>query len=404
VKLKRLPEDFRVDEVVEIDPAPRGDFALYRLTKRGLGTLEAIDAIVRRWKLARTQVSHGGLKDRHAASTQHVTIHRGPRRDLHQTNFDLDYLSQFDRPFTSQAVSANRFRIVLRSMEQSAVAIAQQALDAVRRDGLPNYFDNQRFGSLGDSNEFVAAAWIAGDYERTVWLALADSNPRDRADDRALKRVLRDYWGDWGLCWEHLEPLKPHAAVRFLCERPGDFRGALARISHALRSLYVSAFQSYLWNRLLAAQIGRICPESERRPVMLKTGSVPFFNELSDESRSQLQAIQLPLPSARMKLDDGPIHDLVTRSLAELGLTIRAIRVKYPRDSFFSKGWRAAVFPVRDLNHEIAEDELYAKRQKLILRFELPRGCYATILVKQITRSNDAGDELNQDAFELDTI
>ena len=68
MKLKRLPEDFQVDERTAHQPA-EGPFALYRLTKRGLGTLEAVAAVGRRWKIPPGRIAWGGLKDRHAVTT-----------------------------------------------------------------------------------------------------------------------------------------------------------------------------------------------------------------------------------------------------------------------------------------------------------------------------------------------
>jgi len=70
--------------------------------------------------------------------------------------------------------------------------------------------------------------------------------------------------------------------------------------------------------------------------------------------------------------------------LAAEGIELRQIRVKYPRDTFFSKGERPAVFRPGELAHQSAPDEIYKRRQKLTLRFTLPRGSYATILVKRV--------------------
>jgi tRNA pseudouridine13 synthase len=76
---------------------------------------------------------------------------------------------------------------------------------------------------------------------------------------------------------------------------------------------------------------------------------------------------------------------LITEVLGEFGLELRQLRVKYPRDSFFSKGHRAVSVAVANLVAEPAVDDLYAGRKKLSLRFDLPRGSYATILVKRLT-------------------
>jgi tRNA pseudouridine13 synthase len=54
-------------------------------------------------------------------------------------------------------------------------------------------------------------------------------------------------------------------------------------------------------------------------------------------------------------------------------------------DLFFSRGERAATVRPEELSHEAADDELYPGRRKIALRFDLPRGSYATILVKRFT-------------------
>ena len=75
MKLKRQPEDFRVEELPLVEGGDRGRFGFYRLTKRGVGTLEAIEEIRRRrWNLSGRQIGYGGLKDRHAVTIQYLTI------------------------------------------------------------------------------------------------------------------------------------------------------------------------------------------------------------------------------------------------------------------------------------------------------------------------------------------
>jgi tRNA pseudouridine13 synthase len=397
MKLKRLPEDFQVEELSEFTPADSGEFALYRLTKRGLGTPEAISAVVERWKLPRIQFSFGGLKDRHAVTTQYLTIHHGPRRGLRQTNLDLEYLGRSQRAFGPADFRGNRFRIVMRSMIPAEIMAAEAALTEIERDGLPNYFDDQRFGSLGDSGEFVARAWIAGDWERAVWLAIADANPLDRPRDRAEKSWLREHWGDWSACSARIGRMPRADVFRHLQNRPGDFRGALARIRPDQRNLYLAAFQSFLWNRLLSDFIVETCRPEQIIAVDVKMGELPFFGSLDDATRRKLHLTELPLPSSRIRLDEGAVRQLVERSLGELGLAMRKIRVKYPRDSFFSKGWRPATFRVSGMTHDTADDELYPGRQKMTLAFELARGSYATILIKRVTVSTQSGIESSQE-------
>ncbi len=196
MKLKRLPEDFQVEEQVELAPQG-GAFALYKLTKQSLGTPEAIDAILQKWNLPRWQVAYAGLKDRHALTTQFVTIKGGPRRGFQQTNLNLEYVGQAGRPVEARDIAANRFVVVLRDLTGDELAAAHRALEAIAAHGMPNYFDDQRFGSLGESGDFIAKPWCLGDYERALWLALAEPNVHDDPSEREQNRLLSDNWGHW---------------------------------------------------------------------------------------------------------------------------------------------------------------------------------------------------------------
>jgi tRNA pseudouridine13 synthase len=200
---------------------------------------------------------------------------------------------------------------------------------------------------------------------------------------------LREHWGRWTELKAMLDRSHRRSIVTYLCDRPHDFRGAWARVNVDLRRLYLSAFQSELWNRILAAALRQACRPEQLFDVRLKTMTAAFFRELDDETRGRLRDLQLPLPSARLKLEPGPIRDLVDATLAEAGLTLRELRVKYPRDSFFSKGWRAAVVAPRDLHVAASDDELERGKRKLTLAFILPRGAYATIVVKRLMLGSD---------------
>jgi tRNA pseudouridine13 synthase len=386
MKLRRLPEDFDVEELTNVS-ADGGQFALYRLTKQSLGTPEAVAAVLERWKLPRASLSYGGLKDRHAVTRQHVTILRGPRRGLEQQHLKLDYLGQTAAPFTPRDIIGNRFAIVLRDLTEGELTEAQAALRGIETDGVPNYFDDQRFGSRGESGEFVARPWCLGDYERALWLALADPTPHDRPADREEKRILREHWGRWDECRGLLAKSGDRsvaAIVAFLAGRPRDFRGALTRISVDLRGLYLAAFQSALWNRMLATLLRETCREDQLAEIGVGEEPLPFPRQLDEAQREALHQARLPLPTARSRHEAGPYAALMQRVVAAEGLELRQLRVKYPRDSFFSKGQRAAMVVPSALTASAEADELYRGRQKLRLRFDLPRGSYATIVLKQV--------------------
>jgi tRNA pseudouridine13 synthase len=384
MKLKQQPEDFRVEEISQPELG-EGRFALYRLAKKSLGTPEAIGAICRAWRLKREAVAVGGLKDRHAVTRQHLSIENGPRRRLSQTNFSLEYLGQMSRPFESSDIAANRFEIVVRDLGPPDVEKIAGLLPRIVEGGVPNYFDDQRFGSVGESGDFVARPWCLGDYDRALWLALAEPNSHDRPGVRQEKQALCDHWGNWEACRKNAVHPVARAAMERLCRQPGDTRGAFIRIPQHERRMYLEAFQSFLWNRVLAESIRASFDAAHLFDVEIGRSPLAFYRNVpSPEARERLER-PLPLPSARERAELGPLTELYERVAGEFGLECRQLRVKYPRDSFFSRGSRRALFSPKDCSAEPGEDEENPGRRKLLLRFELPPGCYATILVKRLT-------------------
>ena len=255
------------------------------------------------------------------------------------------------------------------------------------RGGVADYYDDQRFGSLGESNEFIARPWCLGEYERALWLAIAEPNLHDRPNDRQEKEVLRLYWGDWVECKAMLRKSSRRSIVTYLVDHPTRFREAFALVRQDLRSLWLAAFQSDIWNQCLAETLQQTIDRSQWKPIALATADVPFYESLQPDQFEQLRALTLPLPSARLHLEEGPLLDLYERVVAKHGLAMRELRVKYPRDSFFSKGERAGIVLPERLKMDISgRDELNEGRSRLTLQFVLPRGSYATILVKRLTQ------------------
>ncbi len=392
MKLKQQPEDFQVEELTSVVPTGRGEFALYRLEKRGWSTPDALAAVRRRWQIDLSRMSYGGLKDRHAQTVQYLSLHRGPRRGLQHQGIRVEYLGQIGRPYSSQDIRANRFQIQLRDLDAGAVARAEAALHEVRADGVPNYFDDQRFGSVagdaGDAGEFIARLMVFGRFEEALRLALTGPYEYDRAEEKKAKTFLRSHWGDWEACKQGLSRGHARSLVDYLRSHPTDFRGALERLRPELRGLYLSAYQSHLWNRVLARWLTDRLRPDQLVAVRLRLGEVPFPRGLDESQRRELSALSLPLPSARCKLaPDDPRLPAVEAVLAQDGLRPEQMKVKGSRDLFFSRGERAALVAPEGLGHAVGADENHPGRSKLALAFDLPRGAYATLIVKRVAPS-----------------
>jgi tRNA pseudouridine13 synthase len=385
MKVKQQPGDFVVDEKTLVVPSETGAFAFYRLEKTGWTTPDALGVVRRRWNVVPQRLSYGGLKDRHAQTTQHFTIWRGPQRQLEQQGIRVEYLGQVDRPFDSRDIAANAFRLVLRNLSEPQHATAIQALPELKNQGVPNYFDDQRFGSVGGENDFVARHMVLGNFEAALKTALTAPYAFDRGEQKKEKAILREHWGDWPRAKAELPKSHARSLVDYLVHHPTDFRGTLARMRPELKGLYLSAYQSHLWNRMLAIWLRDTFPADRLVEVGLRMGQFPMHRKLDADQFRFLQETQLPLPTARQRWNElDPRRAAYDQSLREDGITEDQLKIRGLRELFFSKGERSVLNLPRDLAWEFAPDDIHPGRQKLTLSFELNRGSYATLLIKRL--------------------
>jgi len=392
--VKQKPEDFQVEELTAVVPTA-GPFALYRLEKTGWGTPDALQAIRRRWRIDHRRISYGGLKDRHAHTVQHFTIFHGPQRRLTQQGltdlgFTVTFVGHVGEPFTAEHIQANRFKIVVRNLAPADVDKATQAFEEVSQSGVPNYFDDQRFGSVSGGGPFLAKAIMLGDYEKALRLALTAPYPHDRRPQKKEKAILRAHWGDWAVAKEKLERSHARSLVDYLVGHPTDFRGALERLRPELRGLYLSAYQSHLWNRMLAGYVRALVPLDRLVEVPLLLGDVPMHRPPRDRTASDglpiLQDLRLPLHNHRAILaESDPAKPFFDRVLREENLTLEQFKLKGFREMFFSRGDRPALCKPSALHMEALPDEAHGGKSKLQITFDLPRGSYATLILKRLT-------------------
>ncbi|HWL06875.1 MAG TPA: tRNA pseudouridine(13) synthase TruD [Planctomicrobium sp.] len=385
MKLRRNPEDFEVIEKCTLPVGNSGSFAVYELQKRGWTTLDALDRLARQFGLPRKNIQHAGMKDRHAVTTQRITIRNGPRRSYGDDSLTLTYLGQSTREISADDLSGNAFRLVLRALTEEEQRRAETTLPEIQQAGIPNYFDDQRFGSWFPDHGFIAAAWIREDYEKALHLTFAEHEPLDDAEEREQKEILRDHWGNWMECKQLLSRSHRRSIVTYLCDHPTDFKRAWECVNGDLRGLFLSALQSDIWNQIVSDRFQNVCPADQLTTFSLRTGPVRVPVQLDPEIKSRLWKEHCPLPSGRLQLEDFPDPQQTEQTLTRLGWKLRDLKVKFPRDRFFSRSRRPVMIPVSDLSGDFASDELDAGgRNRLTLRFTLPRGAYATMVVKRL--------------------
>ncbi len=382
MKLRQRPEDFGVEEDCALAPSGQGPYGLYRLKKRGITTPEAVRRAARAAGVAPSRVRFCGLKDRHAVAAQTVTVIGKPVRAVHGRGFDLVPLGRSERPAAACEIVANRFEITVRDVSAEEAERLRTRGEAYERSGFANYFDEQRFGSARATGEFPGELAARGDFEGALKLMIATSSREDPKDVKLRRRTLAGHWGDWPGAKAALDRSSERSIVTYLCDHPTDFAGAFDRLPEPLRRIVLSAFQSVMWNEALSWVIRSRARAGTTWLHKGRYDEIVMF-EPDGDAAGKLGDMALPFAHRRATYSDADAAKAFEESLARRGLTLDSFRLRGLKKSYFARGERRAVSDLRDFSATDAfADELNPGRFAVTLRFALPAGVYATMLLK----------------------
>ncbi|HEB54581.1 MAG TPA: tRNA pseudouridine(13) synthase TruD [bacterium] len=384
MRLKTTPEDFRVRELLEWNEVPDGDFIVHRLHKEKLSTPEALTLLARDGNVDRGKIAYAGLKDRQAVTEQFVTIER-QAVTLSLPNLKVTPVGATDRAITSKQSAGNAFTIVIRDLRPTEAAALRRSLPSLVATGFPNYFDDQRFGSLRHGQGFPMLSVLYGDFERALQQLVAEPSPVAISGDVKLKKALQLRWGDWEACARIARGPAYEPLFRHLIDRPRDFRGALEFVPLRLRVIHAFAYQSYLWNRALSGMLRGGVHGAQRLRISTVAGDLLAWKYLSPEREEKLKAMRTPLfgidgDGGSPAFQKAMIHEMRAAELRRRDFVEHEVPgmiwKEEQRDAFIKP---RDVDPVR-----IEPDDLHEGRVKATLRFSLPRGAYATMLIKRL--------------------
>ncbi len=388
MRFKVQPEDFIVEERVHLPLSREGSFALYQVRKRGLTTLEVQARMAAELGVPRSAVLFPALKDRNSVALQYASVKGiGPAK-LESRGFSAQFLGRSPRPLHPRDLQGNHFTITLRDLEPDEVRHLRARLGQIERFGLPNYFDRQRFVSYIPGQGFPGRRILERDVEGALRAYLAQPLEGDPPEVRTFKSLAQEHWGEWNLLLEAApRPSNLRSVLTFLKDHPTDFRKALNLVTPRLLSLWLAAYQSFLWNRIAGRYLeGRLREFGVRRSSIEVVGEeLPLYRELPDALLEALSRMRVPLLHHRAAFDDPQVAAEVGRVLAEENLALRDFKARVLRRAYLSRGERALLlFPQEVVWLGEGEDDRFPGKCKVELAFLLPRGSYATLVLKAL--------------------
>lgn len=149
-KLKSIPQDFIVEETLAFPLSGQGEHLYLYLRKTNANTEWVSKQLARSLGVAHRDIGYAGLKDRHGVTAQWFslpakTITREMLEKLQIEGVEICEVQAHDRKLRKGAIKQNHFTICLRDVDVAPAAL-QDRLTQISQQGVPNYFDEQRFG------------------------------------------------------------------------------------------------------------------------------------------------------------------------------------------------------------------------------------------------------------------
>ncbi len=404
MRIKVIPDDFQVEEKIDLALLERGPWAVYRLRKEGLTTLEVQTRLATRFGLGRNQVVFPALKDRDAIAVQYATLPPGLSELVDGSGFSAQRLGYRLRPLAPADLRGNLFALVLRDLSAAEAKQIADRLPDIARYGLPNYFDEQRFGSLlpqgaptpvgspVPTSEPIGKAILRRDAEGALRSYLTQPFAGDPRPVRIFKHKAAALWpdsrasSDWRALFDVApKPSNYRSVLTYLIDHPTDYRKALNLIPQRLLSIYLAAYQSLLWNTIVARYLAQlyVAHDIPTATIQIAGRRLPLHLALDEPTLAELAGLCIALAEHRARFSPGPVAEIARQVLQEEGLDLEDLKARILQKAYLTKGQRRALLVPEDIHvGSPRDDDRYPGRHSLTVRFALPPGSYATLVLK----------------------
>ncbi len=356
-------------------------------------TIDALSKIAKALNILTRDIGYAGLKDAKAITRQWISIeHIEPEKlsQLDIANIKILKLDRHTNKIKLGHLSANKFIIRLREVNQpieQSVQLAQDIMAVLAKKGVPNYFGPQRFGNRAE-NHLLGELIIKNKLDEFVDMFLG--KPRD--DDLPQTQHARCLYenGDYHQALQNWRyDFSDHRRVlKALIQRKGNKKKAFMALGKHLSGLFVSAFQSEIFNRVLAARMPDIDKLLLGDMACKHVNGACFHVENPETEQPRCDAFEIsptgPLIGPRLTKLTGPAGEIENPILDTAQLNeddLRRIKKLGGRG-----GRRPLRFQPRNPSVTAGSDD---SGQYIEMQFELDAGCYATTLLREITKNVD---------------
>ncbi len=422
-RIRGAAEDFQVEEVLvdgskaQVYPSEekralgasleRQRHLLCVLVKRNWDTFIAAKNVGAQLGLGQNTLQIAGIKDAKAVTAQYVTIENQTIEDAAKIavkDVTLRPIGYLRNPLSVFYLLGNCFTIKITEITQPEAQVKEQVAHTItevtQTGGIPNFFGHQRFGTTRPITHYVGKSLLRGNFEEAAMLFLAKPSPDEHPTSRKARSELQDSRDFKAALENYPKQLRyERSMLNYLNNNSADFKGAFQVLPQKLQGLFVQAYQSYLFNRFLSERVKAGLPLNRAEVgdfvVGVERSGLPMVNvakTVTADSQAKVNEalavgkmrLALPIAGFKQKLSDGEMGKVEQRVLQEEAVNMDDFRVAVNSRLGGRGGLRTALTPVKDFKLLGVTQETGGL--SVSLSFMLFRGCYATVLLREIMK------------------
>ena len=409
-KLRSFPEDFIVKEIfLYPNEKENGRFTIAEISSKNWETHTLVRELSKRLHISRKRISFAGTKDKRACSTQLMSFHNVPKDKLSHIKIKdatIKNIYSSDKPIKIGDLYGNRFEITLRNVDRDVKPkqIQNTVSYLEKHCGFPNFYGVQRFGIMRPVTHIIGKYIINGDFEKAVMSYIANPMEGENEDTYKLREELEKSYDFSKALQSYPNSLNFEKAIlNKLVIDPEDFVGALKELPKNLLTMFVNAYQSYLFNQILSERIRRKIPLNKAivgdivlpvrknlvdyKGIIVTDSNKEKINRQVSKNNAFTSGLLLGSDSVFSRSKMGEIEYKI----------IENEKVDY-RDFIISEipflsssgSRRPLLAALNGIHWILNNDKLNDGKQALTLKFELQKGCYATSLLREFMKSEYA--------------
>lgn len=335
-----------------IDLNDRRDFLMCDVEKINIDNFSLINILCDKLGKRGHEIGYSGTKDKNAWTSQRISIFNPNIDKIREFSHQRIILKNFKwgkHKIKIGDLKGNRFTITLRDVDKDAVKILNRVRNTKH---IPNFFGLQRFGSVRKDNFLIGKLILKGKYKDAVFAYLTGYGMEENNDVKNAKKRLKEeknilQAGEYFPA----ELVTEHKIIKYLKENKDDYFNAIQILGEKILLIMCQSVQSQIFNQILEIGIDKgVVKEND-------TIIIPGYNSSNSE---------------------GKLKHIEKEILESHGFSLSDFRNKYLPDLSLTASKRKAYFEAKLDEIEILDDEAFDKAKKIVIRFGLDSGSYAT--------------------------